>query len=186
MKPQHTAYIAVGSNREPEKHIREALMMLKRLVELTAVSTFYETDPILAPGEPPVRKSKQNPPYWNGVWAIRTTKTPSSLKKEILRPIEETLGRQRNHQKYAPRTIDLDLILYDGMTKDASGIAQPHPEIRERPFVAIPLLEIAPNLILPDTGERLDSLPIVRQAESMVPLKKYTRLLRSVLRTSGL
>lgn len=181
MTPQYTAYIAVGSNMDPEKHIREAMILLKRLVKLTAVSTFYETDPILGPGEPPVRKSRQNPPYWNGVWAVQTAMDPSLLKREVLRPIEESLGRQRNHQKYAPRTIDLDLILAEGPMDEESGSAQPHPEIRERPFVAIPLLEIAPNLVLPDTGERLDSLPIIRQAETMVPLAEFTRLLRSLI-----
>lgn len=185
MTPEYTAYIAVGSNMDPEKHIRRALELLLRQVELAAISTFYETDPILAPGERPVRRSAQNPAYWNGVWAVRTAMDPAQLKKEILRPIEETLGRQRNQQKYAPRTIDLDLILVDGLPGDDSGIAQPHPEIRERPFVAIPLLEISPDLILPDTGERLGSLPIIRQAESMVPLTEYTRLLRSVLRKQG-
>lgn len=120
----------------------------------------------------------EQPHYFNCVAEIETEAPPAEVKRGILRPIEDGLGRKRSGDKYAPRTIDLDLILYGDLAMDAKGIKLPDPEILERPFLAIPLFELAPGLVLPGydlpIGEIAASLP----QDGMTPLADYTRLLR--------
>ncbi len=82
-----------------------------------------------------------------------------------------TVGRERTADRYAPRTVDLDLLLY--------GDRVTHPDIRERPFVAIPLLELAPDLILPDSGKALRSIVDSLPRYPMEPLADLTRRLRT-------
>jgi dihydroneopterin aldolase/2-amino-4-hydroxy-6-hydroxymethyldihydropteridine diphosphokinase len=176
-KPRVEAYVAVGSNIDPENNIRAALAKLRRQVRVTAVSTFYRT-PFLPPKGQRAAAPPEQPPYVNGVWRIETDKDPRALKTQVLQRIEEDLGRRRGADKYAPRTIDLDLAVYGDRVLNEPGLQVPHPEIRERPFVAVPLLEIAPDLVLADTGEPLASLPVTRRTEDMQTLGEFTVDLR--------
>jgi 7,8-dihydro-6-hydroxymethylpterin-pyrophosphokinase len=84
----------------------------------------------------------------------------------------------RKADKYAARTIDLDIAVYDDAVIDEPDLRIPDPDIRSRPFIAIPLLELAPKLILPDTGERLSSLAIVKGREGLDPVYDFTEELR--------
>jgi hypothetical protein len=97
--------------------------------------------------------------------------------------VEADLGRRRSSDKYASRPIDLDLLLYDDCVLSNNQLTLPDPDILERAFVAIPLCELAPDLLLPGSG-----LPICRvaerfAAEDMECLAEYTRLLRNELLT---
>ena len=166
------AFIGIGSNIDPEKNIRQVLRQLAQAVPLTAISTFYREPAIERPGEPA---------FYNGVVAIETGLPPMRLKQDVLRRIEADLGRRRSSDKYASRPIDLDLLLYDDFVLSNNQLTLPDPDILERAFVAIPLCELAPDLLLPGSG-----LPICRvaerfAAEDMECLQEYTRLLRNEL-----
>jgi 2-amino-4-hydroxy-6-hydroxymethyldihydropteridine diphosphokinase len=129
---QSLAFISVGSNIHPEHTIPAALSTLSQSVRVTASSTFYQTKPIGPAGQPD---------YVNGIWQIDTTLTPDTIKSTLLLPIETQLGRVRSADKYAPRPIDLDLILYDDLCMDNAVLQLPHPDI-DRPFVHIPIREL--------------------------------------------
>ncbi len=94
----------------------------------------------------------------------------------MLRPIEAALGRVRGRDKCAARTIDLDVALYGDEVIDV-----PAPDMRERPFLAVPLLELAPDLRLPDTGERLAGLPVARRANELTPTCELSAKLRRMI-----
>ena len=140
------AYVAVGSNIAPHENVVRAFDMLAGLVRVCAVSTFYLT--------PPIGRPEQDV-YRNGVFCVGTSVSPRELKFEILREVEQRLGRVRSDDAFAARTIDLDLALYGDCVIDEEDLRVPDPDIRTRAFVAFPLIELAPTLELPDTGERL-------------------------------
>jgi 2-amino-4-hydroxy-6-hydroxymethyldihydropteridine diphosphokinase len=165
-------YIAVGSNIEPERNIAEALDRLKRYVHIKAISTFYRTAPI---GRP------EQSAFLNGVWQVGTVRTARALKFGVLRQIESELGRVRTEDKYAARTIDLDIAVYGDTVINEPDLRIPDPDIRQRPFIAVPLLELAPSLVLPDTGERLSSLAISNARADLEPACGFTDSLRARL-----
>lgn len=163
------AFIAIGSNIEPAENVRAAINALARQTCLIGISMVYLTDAI--------GRSEQ-PSYYNCVVEVETEASPAELKHGILRNIEDSLGRKRTADKYAPRTIDLDLIVYGDLTMDAEGIKLPDPEILERPFLAIPLLELAPDMVLPGYGLRISEIAALLPQDGMKPLKDYVRILR--------
>jgi 2-amino-4-hydroxy-6-hydroxymethyldihydropteridine diphosphokinase len=163
------AYVAVGSNIRPEEHIPAALDRLQRALRVTASSTFYRTAALDRPADPD---------FLNGVWRVETDLAPRSLKDNVLRCIENELGRVRSPDRYAPRTLDLDLLLHGNAVIAEPGLRLPDPDIRTRAFLAVPLLELAPALVLPDTGEPLASLPVARARTALAPDERLTKLLR--------
>ncbi|MCX5687073.1 MAG: 2-amino-4-hydroxy-6-hydroxymethyldihydropteridine diphosphokinase [Candidatus Omnitrophica bacterium] len=127
-------YIGIGSNLgDREKYIRNAIEKLKETegVEVKKISNIYETEPIGGP---------EQGKYLNGVIEIETWLEPSDLIIK-LQKIEEQLGRIRS-VKNAPRTIDLDILLYGDKKINKSGLKIPHPRMNEREFVMKPLKEI--------------------------------------------
>ncbi len=169
---EKNVFVSVGSNIDPEESIAEAIVRLRQRARVTATSTFYWTTPV---GRP------EQPRFLNGIWQIETSLPARQLKFDVLRGIESDLGRIRTADKYAPRTIDLDVVLYGRLVVDEPDLRIPDPDIRQRPFVAVPLLELAPDLILPDTGEKLAGLPVVRQAEGLEMAAALTARLRTIL-----
>ena len=97
----------------------------------------------------------------------------------MLRRIESELGRVRSADRYAPRTIDLDLLLYGDLVIDEPGLRIPDPDIRIRPFIAVPLLELEPGLVMPDTGEAIAGLIDEGRRAQMQPARDITRELQS-------
>jgi dihydroneopterin aldolase/2-amino-4-hydroxy-6-hydroxymethyldihydropteridine diphosphokinase len=128
---------------------------------------------------PAVGQSEQ-PDFINGVIKIQTDRSPRELKFDILRKIEEKLGRVRSGDKFAPRTIDLDVILYEMTLSDEPGLCLPDPSIRSYPFVAVPLLELAPELILPDTKTPLADEPATKLKTDLHLEAKFTERLRGL------
>jgi len=165
------AYIAVGSNILPAESIRKALRLLAQRVKVTAISTVYQTRP---------EGGRVQPPYYNCVLAADTETPPNELKRSVLRAVEDQLGRQRGDDKFASRTIDLDLILYGELTLSTGDLALPDPEIRERPYLAAGLSELDPGLVMPDTGERIADIAarLGRRDSAMIALPDYTHELR--------
>ena len=175
-------FIGVGSNINPELNIKRALELLGELTALVAVSNFYRTEPLRGPGSPPDGEIDAGGPYYNGVVEIGTPLPPQEIKNALLSGIEDSLLRVRSADSFAPRTIDLDLILYGDIVVDSGGLKLPSPEILERAFVAVPLAELAPELTLPGTPVTLAGAAAVFDPGAMVLLADLTKTLRSLVR----
>jgi 2-amino-4-hydroxy-6-hydroxymethyldihydropteridine diphosphokinase len=140
--------IALGSNvGDRESHLEFAVIRLRALVSQLRVSSWYETEPV---GVGPQGE------FLNGAVTGFTTLSAPALLEALLR-IERERGRLRPHDG-APRTLDLDLILYGGEVIDADGLQVPHPRFRERRFVLEPLAEIAGEWLDPVTGRTIEQL----------------------------
>jgi len=163
-------FVSVGSNIEPEENIVKALDKLKQYVDVVAVSTFYQTMAIDRPFQDD---------FVNGVFHIQTDISPRKLKFDVLRKIESDLGRIRSDDKYADRTIDLDIAIYGDMVIKEPDLEIPDKDIGKRPFIAIPLLELSPSLVLPDTNEMLSSLDVIKNGANMKPIYKLTEALKT-------
>lgn len=163
------AYLGVGSNIDPETNIPAALRLLRQRVRVTAVSTFYRTEPI---------GNRDAASFVNGVFQIQTDIPARELKFGVLRAVEEALGRRRAADKYASRTIDLDILVYGELAIREPGLVIPDPDIADRVFLAAPLYELAPGLVLPDSGLALEEVVTRLPAGGMVPLPDFTRRLR--------
>ncbi len=144
------AYIGLGANLGDRlANIQAALRKLDDLptIELVCVSSLYETAPVGV---------MDQPDFLNLVAALRTSLAPRALL-DVLLHIENQAGRVRT-ERWGPRVIDLDLLLYGGEQVALPGLTVPHPHLRERAFVVIPLAEIAPDLALPGDGTRISDL----------------------------
>lgn len=140
------AYVGLGANLgDREATIRRAVALLDDLadVAVVGVSTLRETEP-WGPVE--------QPSYLNGAAAVETDIGPRELLDALL-DVERRLGRNRgDEERWGPRTIDLDLLLYGDLVLDEPGLAVPHPRLHERRFVLDPLAELAPDAVVPGRG----------------------------------
>ncbi len=145
----HTASIALGSNLgDRAEYIRLAIQSIDRLPLVTVLraSSLREYPPLSAPGVEP------GGPYLNACALLQTQHEPLTLL-EHLHAIERALGRQRTPgARWAPRTIDLDLLTFGDRTAQDPRLILPHPRMHERLFVLEPLAEIAPDLPVPAHG----------------------------------
>ena len=155
------AYIALGSNLgDRERHLRAALEALRVLrgVRDVVASRVYETDPV-GPGE--------QEPYLNAVARVSTDLSPRDLLDRLL-AIERSEGRQRGPVRNAPRTLDLDLLLYGEREIDEPGLVVPHPRMAQRAFVLEPLCDLAPDLVIPGASAPVSALAAaVRDADAV-------------------
>jgi 2-amino-4-hydroxy-6-hydroxymethyldihydropteridine diphosphokinase len=138
------AYVSVASNVEPEAHITSGLRQLHHEAPVRAASRFYRT-PALGPGGQPT----DGPAFVNGVVRVETERQPHRLR-DLLRRIEVREGRLRGADRYAPRPLDLDILLYGQITLQSPDLVLPDPDVLKRPFLARCLLEIDSGLRLPD------------------------------------
>jgi 2-amino-4-hydroxy-6-hydroxymethyldihydropteridine diphosphokinase len=145
------AFIGLGSNLgDRETTLGAALGRLAAQdgIDVVAVSTFRETDPV---------GNVDQPRFINAAAELRTILGPVQLLERLLE-VERGLGRDRSREgRWGPRTLDLDLLLYGDETIEEPGLTVPHPRLAERAFVLEPLLELDPGLSLPD-GRRLRDL----------------------------
>jgi len=137
-----TAYLSLGSNLgDKEANIKKALELLDSSpgVQVKKVASFYRTTPLYKP--------KQD---WfiNTAAEIETSLSPHELLS-LFQDIEKKLGRGITTERWGPRTVDLDLLLYGNDKICTSDLVVPHPRMNERAFVMVPLAEIAPDLIVP-------------------------------------
>lgn len=140
--PPTTAYIALGSNLgDRTANLESALTKLRHTpgIEVLRVSSPLENPAIGGPDD--------SPPFLNAAAELRTTLAAHPLLKRLLE-IERALGRTRR-QKWEPRIIDLDLLLYGDQILSSQELIVPHPLMHERRFVLEPLAEIAPNIVHP-------------------------------------
>jgi 2-amino-4-hydroxy-6-hydroxymethyldihydropteridine diphosphokinase len=143
------AYLSLGSNIEPERHLPAAVAHLAQYGYVRAVSTVWET--------PPVGFTDQ-PNFLNAAVLLETDLPAQALREDAITHIESALGRVRTENKNAPRTIDIDIVLFNHDIQRVGRRRIPDPEVLERPFVAIPLAEIAPQYVHPETGQTLQAI----------------------------
>lgn len=139
------AYVGLGANLgDRAATLERALDLLAERpgIEVVAVSSFRETDPV---------GLLDQPRFLNAAAAIETSLQPQDLLATLL-DVERELGRTRDGPRYGPRTVDLDLLLIDGLTVDEPGLTVPHPRLHERAFALEPLVEIDPSIIVPGLG----------------------------------
>ena len=139
MSEFHLAYLSLGSNIEPEVNLPKAVQLLAKLGEILEISSVWESEPVGGLGGN----------YLNACLSYKTMQTREALKATIIHPIETRLGRKRSDDKYAPRTIDIDIILFDNEVIGDHWFAQA--------FVVIPLAEIHPNFQNPVSREPLQN-----------------------------
>lgn len=138
-------YIGLGSNLgNSVQTLKSAITALKRLSipESMVCSSFYRTAPI---------GFLDQPDFINAACRLETSLNADDLLQSLLK-IERDHGRQRSGAANAPRTLDLDLLLYGDQVISVEGLQVPHPRLHERAFVLYPLLEIAPYLVIPGQG----------------------------------
>jgi len=141
--------IALGSNLgDREAHLRGAIEALLPVFSHLHVSSFHETEPVDVPGPAPM--------FLNAAATGESTLSARAVL-DVLLTIEQQCGRERPYVG-APRTIDLDLILYGESVINAPGLIVPHPRFRERRFVLEPLAEIASDWMDPVTGKTIQEL----------------------------
>lgn len=146
----HIAFIGLGSNLEdPRSQLQRAFDELDGLPEtrLVARSSLYRSAPLGYPDQPE---------FVNAVAEIATAMTPQTLLQALLQ-IEHRHGRERTFRN-APRTLDLDVLLYDDTQLHEHGLTIPHPQMHLRAFVLQPLLEIAPDAGIPGMGRARQAL----------------------------
>lgn len=144
------AYIGLGSNLEnPEQQIRNAVNAIKAIERtvMSNISALYYSRPM---------GPKDQPDYMNAVAELTTSLSPIALLDE-LQKIENDAGRVRKDNRWGPRILDLDILLYDNNVINSERLIVPHYGLKDREFVLIPLNEIAPSMSLPD-GEIIKNL----------------------------
>lgn len=142
---KHSAFIGLGSNlHEPVKQVLRAMQAIGELpgIQLVARSGLYSSAPV---------GFLEQPDFVNAVVKIETTLQPLALLAALL-ALEQENGRTREFQN-APRTLDLDVLMYDDLQHHEHGLTVPHPQMHKRAFVLMPLLEIAPDCVIPGIGK---------------------------------
>ena len=136
-KEKHMVYLGLGSNIQPETYLPRAIDCLKKMLKVVQVSSIWQTRAV----------GSEGPDFLNAVIGISTELKPEELKEQVAQKIEDELGRVRTEDKYAPRTIDIDLLVYDTQIIDE--------EIWEYAHLAVPLAELLPELMDSNTRQSL-------------------------------
>jgi 2-amino-4-hydroxy-6-hydroxymethyldihydropteridine diphosphokinase len=147
------AYLCLGSNLgEREENLDQALTLLSLKVNLDKVSSIYETEPV-----PIQNRDKEQPLFLNLVCRITTNLPPEELL-HFAKEIETRIGRVPSEQINSPRPIDIDILFYNNEITETQNLTIPHPRLKDRAFVLIPLAEIAPALVHPKLDKNIAQL----------------------------
>lgn len=142
------AFIALGTNIDPETNLPLATTRLSELGNPIAISTVYQN---------PAIADEPQPDYLNAAVLIETALDPLTIRKK-LREIEADLGRIRTEDKFAPRTIDLDLCILGDRVLDHELLSLPDPDLLKRAHLAVTLAELRPDFLHPITGDSLEKI----------------------------
>lgn len=163
---KNSAYISLGTNLGNRlDNLTRALELLQRevIAKIIMVSAIYETAPVGGPDQGP---------FLNACAFLETALSPTKLLIEML-DIENKLGRVRK-ERWGPRVIDLDLLIYDEVRMKTPLLELPHPRLSERDFVLVPLADIAPALIVPGlsikVADILATRPVTEDVKLFLPL----------------
>jgi 2-amino-4-hydroxy-6-hydroxymethyldihydropteridine diphosphokinase len=143
------AFLSLGSNIDPEHNLPEAVRRLASRCRLLAVSPAYETQPV---------GRTDQPNFVNAAALVETELAATELKAHVLQIIEGELGRVRTEDKNAPRTIDLDISLFNEQVLEVGHRHIPDPEILQFPHLARPLADLNPDYRHPETGQTLQEI----------------------------
>jgi 2-amino-4-hydroxy-6-hydroxymethyldihydropteridine diphosphokinase len=156
-------YIGVGANLDdPRRHVEQAIAELSQLEHCAdaLASPIYQSEPLGPPGQPD---------YFNAVVKINTSLSAEALL-DALQAIESAHGRKRDGERWGPRTLDLDILLYGHECIATTRLKVPHPEISQRNFVLQPLLDLAPSLEIPGQGrlrDLIEKIPLTGLKKSL-------------------
>lgn len=147
-------FVLLGSNINKELNLPEAVQLLSSLCRVTAVSSIYESIPV---------GLREQPNYLNAALIVETTLSAAELKAGPLSEIEQQLKRERQPDKNAPRTIDLDIVLFNDEVFEYPGPDGrlrhiPDPDLLRFAHAIVPTAELAPNISHPETGETLQAI----------------------------
>lgn len=145
------AYLLIGSNIQPEENIKKAIALIQAEMRIANISSVWESHAV----------GNNGPNFLNCVLVVETELSIEVIKNQVIRNLENSLGRVRTNDKYAPRTIDVDLIVYNGQMID--------PEICHRVFIAVPLAELVPDFYCIDGGVTL------KEAADTLKRKEFIR-----------
>jgi 2-amino-4-hydroxy-6-hydroxymethyldihydropteridine diphosphokinase len=143
------AYLSLGSNIDPERNLPEAVRRLNEYGRVTATSSVWQTAPV---------GMTDQADFLNAAVLLETPLSAQALREQAIARIERDLKRVRTENKNGPRTIDIDIVLFNRETLWVGRRRIPDPDLLERPFVAIPLAECAPQYIHPETGQTLQEI----------------------------
>jgi 2-amino-4-hydroxy-6-hydroxymethyldihydropteridine diphosphokinase len=173
--PRHHAYLVLGSNRDATTNLPRAARALAGHGEVAATSSVYETAPVGTAD--PAR-------FLNAALHLITALTPERLKGDVIPGIETTLGRERDPaDRFAPRTIDIDIVLWDERIGTILGRPVPDPDLLRHLHVVWPLAEIAPDLRHPGDGRTLAEIAAALATEA--PSAALPVLRHDVILTGG-
>ncbi|MBU1488007.1 2-amino-4-hydroxy-6-hydroxymethyldihydropteridine diphosphokinase [bacterium] len=168
MRTKEKAYICLGSNLgDREENLKKAVELVGKvsLIRVSKASSLYETEPV---------GKKDQGCFLNQVIEVETALTPLELLG-YLQEVEAKLGRERKDlsstsigERWGPRTVDLDILLYGDIQIDQADLRIPHPEMHRRAFVLIPLAEIAPEARHPELNKSIEELLLESPDESEV------------------
>ena len=172
--------IAFGANIDPLNNIYQGLNLLHKAITIKAISTIWRTEPLPDPNQQ--ENIDLGGCYLNGAVLSYSCSDPFTLKK-ILEKIESDCRRVRTDNPYAPRSLDLDIAMLGSQIVNSPELTLPDPDIAHRPFVALPLAQLLPDMIHPLANRTLanlaaDFLPL---DENMVADSEATNLLQSLL-----
>ncbi|GGD55596.1 2-amino-4-hydroxy-6-hydroxymethyldihydropteridine diphosphokinase [Pseudoxanthomonas indica] len=152
------AYVGLGANLgDPAATVRAAAQRLATLddSDLLGLSRLYRT---------PAWGVEAQPDFINAVAGLRTSLAPLDLLARLL-DIEREYGRDRTReQRWGPRTLDLDLLLYGDCVLDVAGLQLPHPRLHERAFALVPLLDLDAEVLIPGQGRARDAVSVLEQS----------------------
>lgn len=174
MTPAHRVLLSMGSNIDPDRHIPAAIELLEEhgCLNVLAVSPVYEFPAVGPPGQPR---------FHNAAVLIETSLEPVALRND-LREIEAELGRVRTGDLFEPRTIDLDIVMIEGVEAEIEGTRIPDPHIADRAHLAVPMADIAPEWVYPPTGSTLRQIATDLATEQ--EFRKMTNRISPINRTS--
>ncbi|AXF56620.1 2-amino-4-hydroxy-6-hydroxymethyldihydropteridine diphosphokinase [Salicibibacter kimchii] len=147
----NTAYVALGSNMgDRAGYLQKALreMSHEQAIRIGLVSSIYETEPV----------GVESQPYFLNMAIAVKTDEPADGLLEKLQSIELRLDRVRNKERNGPRTMDLDILLFNDENMEKNGLCIPHPRMHERAFVLVPMAEIAPREVIPTDKQTIEHL----------------------------
>ena len=165
------AYIAIGSNlASPLEQVNAAIQALGEIPQsrIVALSSFYRTPP-LGP--------QDQPDYLNAAVALETSLAPEALLDHTQR-IELQQGRVRKAERWGPRTLDLDIMLFGDAVINTERLTVPHYDMKNREFVIVPLYDIAQDLVLPE-GEKVANLVKAFENHQMYKIKNSEKIDRT-------
>ncbi len=158
-KSDHIIYLSLGSNIHPEENLPKAIELLSKYVQVISISNAWKTPAV----------GSEGPDFLNAVVLIRTGLNKNRLKLEVLRPIENQMGRVRSLEKNAPRTIDLDILIIDGIVTDNELWHQVH--------LAVPFAELNSDYTHPVSGFTISD--IARQLSSLHEIQAQPQVFKN-------